>query len=663
MLELFALCGFAVAQPLLDDLGRNASVLAVGAYSGFQIVLMVLAVLVAPPLAAWLAEYSAGGFGPAARRTVHTGWAGAAGLVVTITLVKPRTGLGPIPILGLGLAIGGVLAVLVFRFSLVRQWLRFLAVAPLLFAGLFVFASPATAVIAGRDPAVAVVSVRQPHRIVMVVMDEFPLESLLDGSGHIDATLFPNFGALAAHSTWYRNSTTVSPFTETAVPALLTGREPPPTSPLPSAEIYPRNLFTLLGGTYRMNVHETLTRLCPTSLCRSTRGRGTLRDLGRTAGSDWWRLAKPGRTAVEKLQTVTWPQPQFAGEPFVRSLRRSARPEFDFLHVALPHQEWRFLPSGQDNHGGLAPGMHTPPNQFAKLAWTNPWSAMAGRQAHLLQVQATDRLIGRIVARLRKVRAYDDTLLVVTADHGAAFNAHEPVRGVSAANYPQVLWTPMFVKQPGQASSSIDDRPVRSVDVVPTIADALGVRIPWSVDGRSMNAAPRTSTTVRTLDWDWSTIHPRHGPFLSVDGTRGFASVLTARATSESGDPGLRLYRVGPYGALIGRSLAGKVGTPTSGGVMVPKELTAPIDPKAHDARWARPAGLLQGVAPNTWLAITVDDTVVGLTRAYVRDDGITIYWAELATSLVGRGMHRIGAWEVSGPVSSPRLARLTVVQ
>ena len=71
----------------------------------------------------------------------------------------------------------------------------------------------------------------------------------------------------------------------------------------------------------------------------------------------------------------------------------------------------------------------------------------------------------------------------------------------------------------------------------------------------------------------------------------------------------------------------------------------------------------LQHVPPNTWLAITVDDTVVGLTRAYVRDDGITIYWAELATSLVGRGAHRIGAWEVSGPASSPRLARLTVVQ
>ena len=663
VLELFALSGFAVAQPLLDDLGRNASVLVVRGYSGFQIVVMVLAVLVVPPLAAWLVEYIAGGFGSPARRTVHAGWAGVAGLVVTITLVKPRTGLGSIPILGLGVAVGGVLAILVLRFSHVRQWLRYLAISPLLFASLFLFASPATAVIGGRDPAVAVVSVRQPHRIVMVVMDEFPLESLLDGSGHIDATLFPHFGALAAESTWYRNSTTVSPFTETAVPALLTGREPPSVSALPSADTYPHNLFTLLGGAYRMNVHEPLTRLCPRSLCRSTHERASLPDLGRTAVSDWWRLTTPGRTPVEKLQTATWPQPQFAGEPFVRSLRPSARPEMDFLHVALPHQEWRFLPSGQDNHGGLAPGMHTPPNQFVKLAWTNPWSAMAGRQAHLLQVQATDRLIGRIVTRLRKVHAYDDTLLVVTADHGAAFDAHEPVRGVSATNYPQVLWTPMFIKQPGQASSSVDDRPVRSVDVVPTIADVLGVRIPWSVDGRSVTAAPRTSTTVRTLDWDWSTIHPQHGRFLSVDGTRGFASVLKAQATSASGEPGLRLYRVGPYGALIGASVAGRVGPSASGRATVPKALTAPIDPEAHDARWARPAGLLQGVAPDTWLAITVDDTVVGLTRAYVRDDGITIYWAELATSLVRRGAHRIGAWEVSGPASSPRLARLTVVQ
>ena len=290
---------------------------------------------------------------------------------------------------------------------------------------------------------------------------------------------------------------------------------------------------------------------------------------------------------------------------------------------------------------------------------------MAGRRAHLLQVQATDRLLGRIVTRLRKVHAFDDTPLVVTADHGAAFAPAEPVRGVSAINYPQVLWTPMFVKQPGQASSSIDDRSVRSVDVVPTIADALGVRIPWSVDGRSVTAAPRTSTTVRTLDWDWSTIHPKHGRFLSVDGRGGFASVLKAQATSANGDPGLRLYRVGPYGALIGAGVAGvagNVGTPASGRATVPKTLTAPVDPEARDAQWARPVGLsrrgTEHVAGDHGRRHRCRSHP--RLRARRRSHDLPGRACD-AAGWAGRAPHR--CVEDSGPASAPRLAQLALAQ
>ena len=96
----------------------------------------------------------------------------------------------------------------------------------------------------------------RPKRVVMIVMDEFPLASLLDGKGHIDTSLYPNFAALAHDGSWYRNNTTVAPHTTTAVPAILTGRYPN-DSGVPIAAEYPHNIFTLLGKQYRMNVHET----------------------------------------------------------------------------------------------------------------------------------------------------------------------------------------------------------------------------------------------------------------------------------------------------------------------------------------------------------------------------------------------------------------------
>jgi hypothetical protein len=658
-LELFALSGFAVVQPLLDHLGRNATELVTGGFSGLEIVLLVVGLLVVPPLIAWAAELAVGRLAPGVVPYVHAAFAALAALVFTVTLLKPRTGLGPWVLVGLGVLAGLALGLVVLRSTMVRQWLRYLVIAPIALAVVFVVGSPASAVIGGRDPATAAVTARHPHRVVMIVLDEFPLESLLDGNGRIDRTLYPNFAALADGSHWYRNSTTVAPFTEAAVPALLTGDEPPSQDALPSFTTYPHNLFTLLGRSYDLNVHETLTKLCPDSLCGSD-GSGGLADLGRIAADDWWDLASPDRLEASQLQTATWPAPQFAGEPFVRSLQPARGPTLDFLHVALPHQEWRFLPTGQDNHASLSPGIHLPPNSFSKPRWTNRWSARSGRQAHLLQVQATDRLLGEIVARLRAIGAYDDSMLVVTADHGVAFQARQPLRGVSATNFPQVLWTPTFVKYPDEQQGVTDDRPARSVDVLPTIAATLGIDAPWSFDGRSLTAAPRRTTAVRTLDWTWSTIHPAHGKFLTVDGTRGLAAALGGRATDAIGDPALRLYRIGPYGAMVGTTAPPLTG-PTTGQATIDPAVLGPIRPDAHDAPWTRASGTVTGVAPGTWLAVSVNGTVAGLTRAYRADTGAVLFWSELAPQMFRAGTNAVGLWQVSGPADGGQLRRIAL--
>jgi len=42
--------------------------------------------------------------------------------------------------------------------------------------------------------------------------------------GHIDSVRYPNFAALAASSTWYRNATTMYDITDWSVPAILSGQ-------------------------------------------------------------------------------------------------------------------------------------------------------------------------------------------------------------------------------------------------------------------------------------------------------------------------------------------------------------------------------------------------------------------------------------------------------
>ena len=101
--------------------------------------------------------------------------------------------------------------------------------------------------------------------------------------GEIDAKRYPNFARLAEDATWYRNTTTVHEWTTGAVPAILTGERP---GGLPLFLDHPDNLFTLLGGSYDLNVHESQTHLChparalrPRSRAPRRAGRLPLHDL------------------------------------------------------------------------------------------------------------------------------------------------------------------------------------------------------------------------------------------------------------------------------------------------------------------------------------------------------------------------------------------------
>jgi hypothetical protein len=98
-----------------------------------------------------------------------------------------------------------------------------------------------------------------------------------------------------------------------------------------------------------------------------------------------------------------------------------------------------------------------------------------------------DALVGELLDALDDGR-HDDTVLVVTADHGIAFDMKEPYRDLTPGNVGSIADVPLFVRTAAGAEGEVVDRPVETIDILPTIADALGVDIPWDVDGTSLLA-------------------------------------------------------------------------------------------------------------------------------------------------------------------------------
>jgi arylsulfatase A-like enzyme len=91
------------------------------------------------------------------------------------------------------------------------------------------------------------------------------------------------------------------------------------------------------------------------------------------------------------------------------------------------------------------------------------------------QIRAIDDRIGELVAELKRRGLYDDTVIVLTADHGDALYEHGFIAH-STVPYEELARVPLIVKLPAQRSAGTRIQPqVRLVDVYPTLLDLAGI--------------------------------------------------------------------------------------------------------------------------------------------------------------------------------------------
>jgi hypothetical protein len=660
--HLAVLSAFGVTQPLLDILGRHPAFFAVRGSTGTEIVLLVAGLTLAPAVALLGVKLAAGLVAPTLARSVHL--AAVAALVAIIALhvlASTADASGPAAVLAAGVT-GTLAAVVYARVRAARAFLTLLAPAPLVFAAAFLFGSPVTRLVFADAPAVQAATVRARTPVVLVVLDELSTVALMDRRGRVDAIRYPAFGALARDATWYRSATTSAWQSEIAVPSVFTGREPNPDL-LPVYADHPRNLFTLLGSRYRVRAVESLTRLCPPRLCaerRSTQASAAmpgslLADVGvvylnvllpepyvrrvpsvedswggfgRTHGGDREREEGAGSTRPCGRNVCS----------FVDLLEPDRRPTLYVLHTVLPHMPYVYLPSGR-RYAADAPVLRG----LRDGRWVDRWGARLSYQRYLLQVGYADRALGLILERLRATGLYERALVVVTADHGVTFRVGAPRRKPVRETLDDIAFVPLFVKLPGQRRGRIDDRLARTVDVVPTIANALRVEIPWRVDGRSLLrprpadgvvsvvAAGRSRVTarLRTLRAQRARTLRRQ---VAAFGTGSFEAVL----------------RFGSAPALLG----GRVSSLTVRGGTAEVELDrrsllAAVDPTTGLVPTYLDAQV-HGGTPGRQVALAVNGTIAAVTRTY-RQRGTVRFAAFVPERALRSGANTVEVYYVAG--------------
>lgn len=708
MLTIVVAWNFAVAQPLLDVLGRNATLFVAHDSPARDIVLLAVGLTVLAPLLLALVVAAVTVVWPPGGRTAHALVVGTLAVLMGGQVVE-RLGEAPIVALVPLLAAVAVVAVHLYRrWAPARTFVRYLSPAPLVFTAWFLFGSPVSAlVVPGRTPAGALGPAGNPVPVVMVVFDELPVVSLMAPDGTIASEAYPNFARLASMSTWYRNTTTVASNTDHAVPALLTGRRPTYRA-VPVARSYPRNLFSMLEGAYTPNIWEALTSRCSAEMCGSTSADvpftermgplvadtwvvaghtifpsavagwfpsidGKWSDFGASGrspatptGPQLFREAPGTSEALTEMQRLwagassdvaterkrlAWHDPHAAVRAFDAGLRPSRRPALHFLHIQHPHYPWRYLPDGR-SYDAPSP---LPPFD---ARWPAGETAALARSRHLLQVQDADRLLGEILDRLSATGLVDDALVVVTSDHGISFGAGLQPRGVTGVAQGDTAWVPLFVKVPGRQGGRIDDRPASILDVLPTVADVLEMPLD-DPDGRSLlRSAGPVERAILAAGGEWLTLPPDAAP----------RDQALRRAYEEVGtDPrdGHRLFRIGRYGSLVG-TVPPAAPTATSRAVLGDAPAFAGVDPRTGRIPafvTLRIVGDDDTPSVSDGHVIAVNGVIAGTAHVQDRESGTVVVGGLVDPASFRTGRNEIALYAVTGPPSGPSFRRIPLAR
>ena len=370
-----------------------------------------------------------------------------------------------------------------------RRWLWAASAVLVLFGGIVACSDDAT-----REPSVAA----RPN-VLLILLDTTRADHF--GSyGYEVRTTSPNMDALAKRSVRFTRAYSQAPWTTPSVASLLTSRYPSELGlrdvPDPLPEEVPK-LAQLLGdagfATGAVVSHDFLGP-------RWNFDQGFEEFSSEMAqGHDF--VSSPGVTerAVAFLE------------------RHREEPFFLMAHYFDPHARYREHEAFAFASGaGLRSSVPTNPRELRRL----PASAIDDEALAFLRARYdselafTDREIGALLGALARLGLEEDTMVVLTADHGEEFFEH---RGFGHTNtlFDELIRVPLLVRLPERFRSpsdalspgSVSDRVVGLVDVLPTILDVTGVAAPSGIAGQSLlrpadASAPRIvmSETARRFD-------------------------------------------------------------------------------------------------------------------------------------------------------------------
>jgi arylsulfatase A-like enzyme len=209
------------------------------------------------------------------------------------------------------------------------------------------------------------------------------------------------------------------------------------------------------------------------------------------------------------------------------------RPHFPY--AAAGDYSTRYPPDDVDLPLPALPGLHPLYDLALGIelvrAPADPADLARLRAQYFGMVSEVDHQLGRVVDHLRAAGTLDDTLVVVTSDHGEQLGDHGLIWKLGF--FEESYRIPCIIRHPGHRATAgrVVSRFTENVDLLPTLADVLDQEVPVQCDGASLlpflvGANPDDWRTAAHYEWDWRDM------------------VMGPTRTSGGPDPGLERYNL-----------------------------------------------------------------------------------------------------------------------
>ena len=300
-------------------------------------------------------------------------------------------------------------------------------------------------------------AVRRPN-VILIVVDTLRADHL--GCYGYGRNTSPNIDRLASHATLFAPAVTVYPRTIPSAASLFTGLYPH-THGIRS--MYEENIpaeFTLLSELLKKAGYQTAAFVNHGAVARMI-----------ARGFDVCRFCELDKIVSDGA--LSW----------LEGARLKDHPFFLLLWYLSPH--WTYYPNNEEREIFELNGDEPNLQRLIARGENNPtrsfFNIYSDRELEFLlraydgEIHFSDRHMGRVLDYLKEQGLHDNSLIVVTSDHGESLGEHDYFFEHGEYYYDSTALVPLIIKRAGQKERKKIEMNFRTIDIFPTILGETGI--------------------------------------------------------------------------------------------------------------------------------------------------------------------------------------------